>query len=671
MKQFFYCFHFELKRSLRGLNLILAVLFTLLALYFVNNGANGYNDTTKSKEVFKQIEKMKMERYQNYTQLGEYGFQVIYIPPPLTVFFYNSGAFVNLNASMHIGAQLDITNPFKGKKMFTSSQGNRRDFCGLFLLFGTLLVLFYGFVSFPSIDYLKHLTAELGFKRVFFPLLFARFAIAGLFFIMVMVLGILLAIVKGVTLAGSDYLLLAAFLGLWLLLALVLFAAGIMISRIKNSKIGVTVILVTWILFVYFLPMGIEQATEDTANSIPSELQTELDKLNELMNFEDYGKKELKKYPDEKSKNDARLRLVEDFFKKQLLNIMDIEKKLEQSIRRVISFYQKSSIIFPPTFYKSVSQDMSGKSYEGASKFLLYLVDLKYKFCVYIKNKKFYSDDKKVELFIKNGEENVFYAAAQIPKNFPLGMIILVFYAIVLIVVDYFLFKLPVLNMTKKDLASLKVEEEKLFKKGESAVCQVKDHKGKDLIYCVNAGKGPSLKKKGFKGSIIADGKDIVKEQNTAGFTYICDPQSLPPDSTVGDFCTFSARSFQITKEQKDKIMEMHGLTALKKKSIKSLEAQERSEITLALARMLERGKSEIYLFYNTVMGLKAVFTKKFKDQLFELKKENKLVIYLSTNIEVRLRENVGESIGRYNAWDKWVDETFEFSEKNKKEEQQ
>jgi hypothetical protein len=81
--------------------------------------------------------------------------------------------------------------------------------------------------------------------------------------------------------------------------------------------------------------------------------------------------------------------------------------------------------------------------------------------------------------------------------------------------------------------------------------------------------------------------------------------------------------------------------------------------------------KGKIYLFYNTVLGLKAVFIKRFKDQLFELKKENKLVIYLSTNIEVRLRETVGESIGRYNAWDKWVDETFEFSEKHEKEEQQ
>jgi hypothetical protein len=671
MKQFFNCFDFELKRSLRGLNLILAVLFALLALYFVNNGANGYNDSIKEKDNFKQIEKEKMEKALNYNQMGEGGFRVIYIPPPLTVFFYNSGAFSNLTSVIDIGERLYMETSVKGKDMFKEKPENKRDFSGLFFLFGTLLVLFYGFVSLPSIDYLKHLTAELGFKKVFFPLLFARFAIVSIFFIMVLILGILLAILKGISFTGSDYIFMAAFLALWLLLNLVLLAAGIMISRIKDNKIGISVILVIWILLVYFLPMGTEQAAADRANSIPSNFQFELNKWNELMNFEDFAKKELKKYPDEKSKNDARLWLREYFFKNQLLNIMDIEKKLEQSLIRVISFYQKSSLILPTTFYKSVIQEMSGKGYEGASKFLLYLVDLKYKFCVFIKNKRLYSDYARIEPFIKDGEENVFYAAAQIPKNYPMGMLILVFYAIVLIVVDYFLFKFPVLNMTKKDLASVKVEEEKLdFKKGESAVCLIRDHKDKDLVYCVIAGNGPLTRKKGFKGNMIVDGKNIVEEQNQAGFIYICDPQSLPPDSTVGDFCTFSARSFKITKDQKDKIMEINGLSVSKKKKIKNLEAQERSELTLALARMLERGKSEIYLFYNTLLGLHGVFIKRFKDQLMELKKENKLILYLSTNIEVRSGEKLGNTIRHYKPWEKWVDSTFELSKENKKEEQ-
>jgi ABC-type Na+ transport system ATPase subunit NatA len=80
--------------------------------------------------------------------------------------------------------------------------------------------------------------------------------------------------------------------------------------------------------------------------------------------------------------------------------------------------------------------------------------------------------------------------------------------------------------------------------------------------------------------------------------------------------------------------------------------------------------KGKIYLFYNTVLGLKAVFIKRFKDQLMELTKENKLVLYFSTNIEVKSGEALGYSIWRYDHWNKWVDDTFKQCKENKKEEQ-
>jgi hypothetical protein len=238
MKQFFYYFHYELKKSLRGLNIILAVLFTLMALYFVNDGANTYNELITEKENFKQIEKKKMEKYITYKQMGERGFLVKYIPPSIMVFFHNSGEYANLNAAIDVEEKLNIDASVKGKEMFTEKHGGHRDFSGLFFLFGILLILFYGFESFPPVDYLKHLTAELGFKRVFFPLLFARFAVNCLFFILVTVLGVLLANVKGITLNGRDYLLLTAFLGMWLLLSLALLAAGIIVSRIRDKKPG-------------------------------------------------------------------------------------------------------------------------------------------------------------------------------------------------------------------------------------------------------------------------------------------------------------------------------------------------------------------------------------------------------------------------------------------------
>jgi hypothetical protein len=643
----------------------------IMALYFVNNGANKYHDTIDEKQNFTQIEKMKMDRWQNYRQLGEGGFRVIYIPPPLTVFFHNSGAFSNLNASMDIGEDLDINNPFKGKDMFTEKKGNNRDFCGLFFLFGILLVLFYGFESLPSIDYLKHLSAELGFKRVFFPLLFARFAVVGLFFILVTGLSVLLALLKGITFTGSDYLFLAAFLGMFLLISIFLLATGIIISRIKDKRIGVSVLMVIWICLVYILPMGTDEAAADKAKSIKSNYQLDLEKLNELVNFEKRAKIEVGKYSKEKAKTVDGLKLMESFFKKELLNVLEIEKKLEMSIKKNINSYQKSAVVFPTAFYKSVSHEMSGKGYEGASKFLLYLVDLKYKFCVFIKNKRFYSDDKKIEPFIKDGEENIYYASAQIPGNFSTGIILLAVYAMVLIICSYFLVKYEVLNMRPADAGSVNVPEDNPeFKKGKRTIIHVKNHKIKDLFYLLFAGHNQSIREKGFKGSIMVEGKNIVEEQNKESFSYICDPESLPPHSTVGDFLTFSARCFHITWKQREKILEAHQLTGLKKKSIGNLEDHERSRITLALAGMLERGKSEIYLFYNTAMVGDTEFPKIFKDHIMELEKSGRLVIYLSTNLHPLKAEKEGDGFFSWDGWNDMVENNFELNKKSKKEEQ-
>lgn len=672
MKQFFYYFHYELKRSIRGLNIIIAVLFALMALYFVNNGANNYNDNISEKESFKQIEKMKMERYITYKQMGERGLLVKYIPPPLVVFFYNSGSFANLNAAIDVEERLNLDNSVKGKEMFNDKQGNHRDFCGLFFLYGILMALFHGFQSLPSIDYLKHKTSVLGFNRVFFPLLFARFAVIGIFFILVTGLGVLLALLKGIALAGSDYLFLAAFMGMWLLMSLVLLAIGIIVSRIKDKRIGVGVLFVIWIFLVYVLPVGNDQAAAERAKSIPSNIKVDLEKLNELMNFEERAKIKLKKYTDQKSINDARLKLVESFFKKELLRILDIEKRLDKSIKKNVKSYQKNSVLFPTTFYLSVSKEMSGKGFENSSKFTLYLLDLKYKFCVFIKKKRFYSDDEKIEPFIKDGEENVYYASAHIPGNFSIGMILLAVYAVLLIIVAYFLTRFDVLNMKAADASSVKVPDEKLdFKKGKHEVVKVKNHKCKDLFYSLLAGRNRSIREKGFKGSIFVNGKDIVETQIKESLTYICDPRSLPADSTLGDFLTFSTRSFHISKEQKEKIMEVHELTGLKKKLIGRLEAHELARITLALAGMLEKGKSEIYLFYNTSLGVNAVVTKEFKDLIMKLAKESKLVIYLSTDLSQLEKGEYEASFFTWDGWNNIVEHNYKSTKKNKKEEQQ
>jgi hypothetical protein len=160
-----------------------------------------------------------------------------------------------------------------------------------------------------------------------------------------------------------------------------------------------------------------------------------------------------------------------------------------------------------------------------------------------------------------------------------------------------------------------------------------------------------------------------VESQNLERLAYICDPGSLPVGSTVVDFLTLSARSYHISKEQKEKIIEANKLTGLKNKLIGSVEDHERSMITLALADMLERGKSEIYLFYNTAMIGNAETAKLFKDHIMELEKSGKLVIYLSMNLYPLVEEKDGDSFFTWDGWNNMVDHNFKSNKRNKKEE--
>ena len=111
-------------------------------------------------------------------------------------------------------------------------------------------------------------------------------------------------------------------------------------------------------------------------------------------------------------------------------------------------------------------------------------------------------------------------------------------------------------------------------------------------------------------------------------------------------------------------------MTGLKKKSIGKLEDHDRSLITLALAGMLEKGNSEIYLFYNTAGVEDLEFPKKFKDHIMELEKSGKMVIYLSTNLHPLKVDKEGAGFFSWEGWNEMVDNNFALNQKNKKEEQ-
>ncbi|MCU0288920.1 MAG: hypothetical protein MUF15_21310 [Acidobacteria bacterium] len=113
MKTFKSIFTMETQRLLNNKNIGLLFLFSLLCFYFVQTGIGIYKSIIENKEKFQDIEQLKVKQYISYSQYGSYGFRVLFIPSPLSIFFVNSSVISELTANVDSGERLNIYNSFK------------------------------------------------------------------------------------------------------------------------------------------------------------------------------------------------------------------------------------------------------------------------------------------------------------------------------------------------------------------------------------------------------------------------------------------------------------------------------------------------------------------------------------------------------------------------------
>lgn len=285
----FKCFLlFEFKRSLTRRNLIAIILFFLLSLYLTNTGVQQYKEIMKNRKEFQEVEKRKVKQLNNYDQYGGYGFRLYFMPSVLSIFYNNTNLFTELSASIEVGEKLNIEDSFKGKKVFAQKPGRWMDFSGIVLLFGSLMALFYGYDAFRHKEYLKFLASLYGHRQVYIYTWLSRMIWLGLYFIIVAAAAIAYTLVNGIVLAGGEYNHLLIFILVLLLAIVFFFSLGTIAGGMKTKSRGLRGLLIVliWFVFVYLLPVGINQIIEEKSDEIPTNYQSELGKLTTVMDFE-------------------------------------------------------------------------------------------------------------------------------------------------------------------------------------------------------------------------------------------------------------------------------------------------------------------------------------------------------------------------------------------------
>jgi len=422
------------------------ILFLILSLYFVQIGINQYKSITDNKQRFLDLEKMKVKQYQTIGQYGTYGFRVLFIPSPLSLFFANSSTISQLTSNVDSGERLNIYNSFKGQSIFAEKVGGFKDFSGMQLLLGSLLILFFGYEALIHKDYLRFTIGYVSYQRLYFSIIFFRMITFIFLFLLTSSLSLILIKLNGIDFFNDDWIKLGIYLATVILLLTFFFFLGTIVGSFRSRLTGFAMAFISWFGLVFFIPGVVSAITSSQADNIISDYYMELEKLKLLMEVEKRTKKNVAESP---NKDEEVLRQMENYWNHEFKEIQAFEKRMEGEMKKNIRLFQKLSFLFPSTFYLSTSDEISSKGYENFIMFFNYLQQLKTRFVRYYLDKKYNlspppshpeATSPNIEPFTKN-QENLFYAQSRLPQGFFIGLSLNLLYIAVLVLVSFFRFK--------------------------------------------------------------------------------------------------------------------------------------------------------------------------------------------------------------------------------------
>jgi hypothetical protein len=438
----------ESKRLFNRTSVSLFTFFLLLSLYFVQTGINNYKSVIENKIAFQAIEKLKVQQYINYNQYGTYGFRILFIPSPLSIFFVNSSTISELTSNVDSGERLNIYNSFKGKALFAEKSGGFKDFSGVMLLLGSLLVLYFGYESIIHKDYSRFMCSLTNLKSFFTSIILSRISIIFLFFLVICAVSLVLVQVQGIKLSPQDYLHFAFYIAGLQLTYIFFFILGTIAGSFKSRFTGFVIVIFSWFAFVFMAPGIVSTVTAKRADNIVSNYHLELQKLQQIMSFEKHAMNEVG--PTTKNNINSVKRLIESYWNNEFKKIQASEEMMENEMKKNIHLFETLSFFFPSTFYLAASDEISSKGYENFIRFFHYIRILKGDFVRFYLNHRYYSQSSdhettattpKVKSFIKENE-NLFHAPSRLPRYLFLGTLITILYIVGLLGFSYHRFKL-------------------------------------------------------------------------------------------------------------------------------------------------------------------------------------------------------------------------------------
>jgi ABC-type Na+ transport system ATPase subunit NatA/ABC-type transport system involved in multi-copper enzyme maturation permease subunit len=616
-------FVMEWKRFINKKNISVLLIFFLLILYFVNIGIIEYKDVLAKGRKFHDIEATMFSRLSNYQQYSIQGIRLLFLPSSPSIFFLNSNMFSDLYSRINPVISLSISINSKSKSLFSLNTPNLWDLSNIILIFGSLLVIFWGYKAFQNKEYIRFLSSISSYRKLFISIFISRVILIAITLIFLSLSLLLLLKLHGIYLTNGDFSTLLGFLLVTFIVLIFFFVTGLLTGFIRSKSAGLFSIIAFWFCFVYVIPGIINTYVKQNASNISTDYQTELEKINIVTEFENRSVEKYGKFS--RDNMELRRKVIEGYWKEDYKRIEALEEGLKGEIEGNIDRYRKMAVFTPVTFYQMTGNEVSSRGYENFLEFYAYLQEMKGKFVRFYIDRVYYNDPRELVSFIK-GDENVFRARSKLPKNFGAGVLINGVYILLLLGIGYLVFKRYMFHIPDKKMPELKALEPPIYSK-KSLFIITDDQTIKNQLYNVLNGKY-----RGFEGKVLVNDEDMIADPSKGlkSFVYLCHAEDIPGDIKVRHFVRFMQRLVKLSRKERARFYVEADLEEIESKRFEQLPMKVRGKLLFAAAQLR---RSDCYVFNDFARGMTIDFLVDMRDEFSRIKEETEAaIIYLTAD---------------------------------------
>jgi hypothetical protein len=380
---------------------------------------------------FSNIEYKKIQRYINYPQYGIYGFRMILKSRPISALFFNSNPFNELVGYIDNGVRIDNYESKTSPKIYIKATGGFIDFSWIMTILGSLVISTWGLFTFRDVEHIENLKNFTSLKKVRIGIIFLRSIFVLMFFVFIGITIYVQYFLNGISLSTKEIIGIIIYLSLLFFTLLFFLIISSLFGKIKKLFIACITVGILWVLFAFLLPELLSICfTFKIEDSMKSEYNHELNKTEILMDFEKEAYTVSKRHETKSEKIESDKKYLEKYKKTEFPILINLEKSRLNKVRDQVRDLHFWASIFPVTFLKSITNEISSRGYQAYLDFYNKNRVLQADFFIFYSDHVYSDSYGKVTPFLQKGE-NVITSQVKVPNYFLLGFLILVLYIMV------------------------------------------------------------------------------------------------------------------------------------------------------------------------------------------------------------------------------------------------